>query len=479
MDAATQLALMTKAKLVFETPDTFLSFPVLTPISFRPEDLDFSRAQADLAVGAACEDFSRAVSRCLTGPIDNADGETTLWDRYDAWLTAMQLASSDLSAEDQTDYAAARALLVVVDADNRTTDSAIVAAYKHCRDAVLNAEQAYKAAEVTATAAGTAALAAWQSDAEPLLRAAIATANTTWQTTGHRTDVEAAQATLARCEARMPQAMWTSWRNDYDPSVDCVTNPSSGATYAPSGFAPSDLVAQDWTTLDLTAAEIASLSANAPAALHALFGDTPASGSGASTMGAVSFEFRSAAVTRPWFDPTIFNRRFWKFADGEVLSDGATTPTGSWTAIVVAVVFVRNIQITASGTAAGTTSGVVQAPQPVHALPRPVLPPEVWNRFGGQGPAPGEIPRRILPGGRPMPMLQAMPVAPPHPQPVRPPIAAPPHPSAPAPAPAPAPIPAPPSTPAATDPADDRISILAFICQPLPKTPDPDPALTW
>ena len=26
---------------------------------------------------------------------------------------------------------------------------------------------------------------------------------------------------------------------------------------------------------------------------------------------------------------------------------------------------------------------------------------------------------------------------------------------------------------------DDRISILAFICKPLPKTPDPDPSLNW
>jgi len=38
MDAAAQLAVMAKAKLVFETPGTFLSFPALSPLSFRPGD---------------------------------------------------------------------------------------------------------------------------------------------------------------------------------------------------------------------------------------------------------------------------------------------------------------------------------------------------------------------------------------------------------------------------------------------------------
>jgi hypothetical protein len=36
------------------------------------------------------------------------------------------------------------------------------------------------------------------------------------------------------------------------------------------------------------------------------------------------------------------------------------------------------------------------------------------------------------------------------------------------------------SPPAITPPpADDKISILAFICRSLPKAPNPDPALHW
>jgi len=41
MDALAQLALMTKAKLVFESPGSFLSFPALSPISYSADQLNF------------------------------------------------------------------------------------------------------------------------------------------------------------------------------------------------------------------------------------------------------------------------------------------------------------------------------------------------------------------------------------------------------------------------------------------------------
>ena len=41
MDALAQLALMTKAKMVFESPGSFLSFPALSPISYGADQLKF------------------------------------------------------------------------------------------------------------------------------------------------------------------------------------------------------------------------------------------------------------------------------------------------------------------------------------------------------------------------------------------------------------------------------------------------------
>ena len=44
MDALAQLALMAKAKRVFEALETFLSFPALSPLSYLPDELRFGNA---------------------------------------------------------------------------------------------------------------------------------------------------------------------------------------------------------------------------------------------------------------------------------------------------------------------------------------------------------------------------------------------------------------------------------------------------
>jgi hypothetical protein len=524
MDAAAQLALMAKAKLVFETPGTFLSFPALSPLAFRPKDLEFSRALADPSVGAALQDFSRAVSRCPGNPIFDVDSDEYLWDHYSAWLNGMTLAQSDLSPGDQAAYAAARALLVVTDANGLDSDSPIVVAYKQCRDAYLNAEQAYKSAQLTATASGDAALAKWETNDEPRLRAAVAAAGTAWATNGRQEDVEAAQAVVARCEAAMPQRMWANWRKAYNPDLDNVTDAASNSSYAPSGFAPADLLGDDWTTFHVSGPEIAALTAAMPKELLEVFGDA-----GSSAISEISFEFRSASTVQPWFNPGMFGARFWKFADGSVLSDGAASPSGNWPAYVVAVVFVRNIQVMQ------VTQGPPQPPMPIRTMPRFELSPAMLQglqaqRAAGVPPQPsahspsahatlqtssfthsapehaaGPPPRRfatpssfaprptMIFAQRPMTVgssvLQRAPAcAPPQlrlnfaiyrmPTPTVPPAspsAASPIPTSPAPSGASSA--APPPT-ASTSP-DDRISILAFICKLLPMAPDPDPSLNW
>jgi hypothetical protein len=199
MDATAQLALMAKAKLVFETPGTFLNFPVLAPLSFPPSSLDFSQAAQDPAVAAALQDFSRAVNSCPVGSVSSGDGDDYLWDRYDSWLTAMTLAKSQLDPEDQAAYTAARAILMITDSNGFDADSPMVVAYKQCRDAAYAAQQAYTSAELTATSSGSStALTTWQTVDEPRLRAAIAAAQADWANAGHKSDVESAQGTVAR-----------------------------------------------------------------------------------------------------------------------------------------------------------------------------------------------------------------------------------------------------------------------------------------
>jgi hypothetical protein len=528
MDATAELALMTKAKLVFERPGTFLSFPALAPITFPPDVFDFGKALTDPKVSAALLDFSRLVNQCPTGPIHQADSDQYLWDQYDHWLNAMVLAHPSLSEDQEADYQRAYALLNTTDPNGFTIDSASRTVYKQYRDKYISAEQAYKSAQSTAEMSQDAAVKArWHDTDEPQLRQSVAAAMEDWEEKGEKTNIETAQNTVASFEARMPGKIQLEWRKAFNPDLDLLTEAASNATYGPSGFAPSNLFMQPWTTFTLSSDEIHGLAAEAPSELQALFGKT-----GASKVASISFEFCSAAVVRPWFNSAIFSSRFWKFSDGQPdLSDGNVPPNGAWPAYVVAVVFARNIKVT---DAVPPTQPAPHPPQvdhgrpPVHRPgphPPPVnhRPPVVVHRHpppdhGHHRPAPPHAPHppsvdhrhpsvlfrptllkttpqkapSVGPAARPamaMAPIRVSTVGSPVP-PARPAhtVAAtitPAHPPAPA-------INAavrldrvlyrvaPPGQ-SSTQPSHvaSDVTILAFICQSLPKVPNPDPTLTW
>src|SRR5205807_1384228 len=134
------------------------------------------------------------------------------------------------------------------------------------------------------------------------------------------------------------------------------------------------------------------------------------------TVEALSFEYCSVAINRPWFRSAVFDARFWRLPEGFApLSDGGDPPQGAWPAYAAALVFVRNVTLTMKTT----------GPGPTPAGPTPALPIEL---------------------ARPIPTT-------------------------------PPPTPTP-STVTLQGTRDD-ITILALICKRIPKSPDPDPALTW
>jgi hypothetical protein len=492
MDATSQLALMTKAKMVFERPGTFLSFPALAPYAYSPAQLDFSKALVDHNVSAALLDFSRAVNQCPGGVIFQSDSDQFLWQHYDAWLHDMVLAQDVSSSGQDAAYNQAAALLTTSDANGLSIDSPALANYKQYRDQYFAAEQAYKSAQIAASVAqDAAAKAQWQSTDEPRLRQAVAEVMAAWSDKGNKVAIEAAQATVGAYGARSPLKMWTQWRAAYNPDLDMFTDPFSNASCGPSGFAPANVFDGPWTTFTLTKDEISGLTAQAPKELQTVFGST-----GASEIASITFEFRSAAVVRTWFDSAVFDTRFWKFDGGlPDLSDGATPPSGAWPSYVSAVVFARNIRVT-------TVSAPQAPPQPIRAIPAVALRPEVLRSMQVRAPAPAPVAKpRVMMMARPMmATASATRVMVADPAVMRP-VAAVSHPAPPPrtvamnPAlrldaaiyrmptavqpPAPAGQPAP-TTPAPTPPApDDQVSILAFICRSLPKAPNPDPALHW
>jgi hypothetical protein len=504
MDSLTQLALITKAMLVFAAPSTFLSFPALQPLSYRPDQLDFSQL-ANRSTPVYPE-FCRLVDTIPQGTLYTAASGTPFSAEYGKVLKQAQTAQSALTSQETAALQQALAVLYTQQPDGTRTDSPALLAYRQYQQAYFTAMQAYVNQKSTAEASTDPAVQAqWKNVDEPKLRAAVQAAQDAWVTNGYKAQVEQARAVQEACAAKSPALQWGAWRDAFNPDLDELTAPD-GSSYAAAAYSPFDIVTQaDWPTFTLTGAEIQQLASQAPAVLKNIFD----LGTQGPAIRSLSFQFCSVTVNRSWCHPDVFGARFWRFDDpSELLSDGATPPQGECPGYVTGLVFARNIVVT---DATGTGTPPQPRPLPVfpsitlrpgRMLPPPVLvkPLPVLTKPTGVIPDPVDVKGSLriadgqtavaqktraealapasagtiarspaLTGAQTSPVtlgrinlgtVKALP-----PDPVLT-------------------LPGPSGTgsgPASGggQPASDNVSILAFICTQLPKCPDPDPALTW
>jgi hypothetical protein len=515
MDAAAQLALLVKARSVFETQDTFLSVPV-APLPFTRRQLDFYAQGTAAELSASLthlQAFSRLVNMIPSG-MTWAPADTTLWDVYRTILQGT-FAESTRTADEEADYQQAVAYLRQTRDDGTWEDSAVVKEYKQHKDAWLVAQQRFAALRASAEAStDPAAREQWRTVDEPRERAALDTIEQAWTLEGHRNEVESAQARLASLGGRSPLQVWTEWNARFNADIDALHGAMFQGDVFPSAFAPTNAVDEGaWLPFTLTETEITRLTAEAPAELRAKL-DTD----GPTTLKSLAFEFSSATIVRPWFSPDVFRARFWRLPDGApVISDGATPPSGVCPAYVTAVVFARHIreEHKSGDTTSGTrfdgfkfVSGRAAAFDHVAASPavRDHRAPDAdvsgFSRTSSHAvaEAPHTLGRRRMVGGLRAGItapraavadargLRAAVVAAPPAvaaAPVATPVAATPVsgaklralremtftrlPVATAP---------PPATNPGT-PQSEEIYVLAFICKRVGKCPDPDPTLTW
>jgi len=499
MDAMAQLALMSKANQVFGGSGIFLSFPATTPIAFKPEELNPANAFSDSNVLHKMADFSLTLNSLPSGILFQGAGDNYLWNAYDDWLTNMVLARDQMTADERTQYDEANALLSVRDANGFLVDSPMVVAYKQYRDAWFGATQNYKNEQITASSSSDPAVQTqWKEVDEPRLRTLVDQASSDWENKGYKTEVENAQALKARLEARSPSSAWNEWRGALMNEIDMPTDPVSNMPFAPTLFSPADLFAADWLPFHLSSDEIKHLVWSAPDELRNMF----YVGDGASAITSLSFEFRSAALVRPWLDTDVFKARFWKFRDDTPpLSDGAAVPQGSWPAYISAVVFARNIVMTTQSApqpqylqALTVSQAILSASAPAAVIrdhrtegtgsTSPVIRDHRAQGTGPRWAAIRPFASRFASGaviaGRPVTPTVAPAAAPRTGQLLAvsrltdatytscwlPPRAASGESSD-----------SPPPPPTTTTTND--VSILAFICRTLPQTPNPDPSLTW
>jgi hypothetical protein len=499
MDAYIQVALIEKAKKVFALDaGLFLSFPVVTPVGFQPSTLAAVLAPQSAADYAAAADFSRAVNFVPRDQVATVDGENFLWDIYGDVLAHAQSATGRDDPVADLRHEAAQALLYQVDGDGTRHESAAYLAYRSYRDAWFTAQEDYNAQRITGEAAtDSAEQQHWHNVVEPQLRGAVGQAQADWQTLGRRAEIEAALAAEITNAANDPGPRWAQWQASFNPDIDLVN--AGPVRFAPTGYSPTNITgASNWLSTSMSTAEIDALVAAAPAELH-----VESSG----TVEEVSFEYRSVSVTRPWFDSAALTSRIWREpTESEVLSDGGDPPTGRLPAYVAAMVLIRNVVVKPKSQAPAVATGPLRFTLATTLLTRRAIslsPMEMMRTTA----SPTDIPITPPPPTRPFLRLQrqsfnAVAVT-------RAPTATMARMIAPAalistetatatvaPLIARRPIidsarfrngplifghadttePAPPPP---SPPPDETISVLAFVCKWLPKTPDPLPDLTW
>lgn len=321
MDATVQLALMTKAALVFGR-DTFLSFPVLSPLTGTAAFFDaLGGLPGTPEALAAMAEFARITGVLPTGPIAPEGGES-LYDVYSDALQTAALASSSLTSAEQQELDAARAFLYrpAFPGSSRRVPGPELTAYQTSRDAFFTAQEAYASARLSAEQSGDPAVVErWRSTEEPRLRAAVDQSEQRWASEGHRDEVDAARQVESALSAREPTRLWEELTSACTDALDTMTG-QFGETFAPASILPSRLADADWPEFVLTGDELGQLVAGADPALR----DALDAG-GASDVTQLRFEFRSVGVERSWFQPRVFRARCWRLGEaGGGLSDGGT-----------------------------------------------------------------------------------------------------------------------------------------------------------
>jgi hypothetical protein len=336
MDSNVQVALIEKSKRVFALDaDLFLSFPLLFPLTFKPEDLGTILAPQSAADYAQAASFALNTNFIARDTVASPDPGDMLWDIFDDVLSRAVVATGRNDAALEARYKAAQEILYETDSNGLRRESPTYTDYRRYRDAVFAAQEDYGMQKQTAEQSGDPeARRRWTDVDEPELRLALEQARLDWSNLGHREKVEAAIADVMAAAASNPRARWADWRAGFNRDTDLLhAGPTS---FAPTGFSPTDITNDtSWLHATMDVQEIDGLVAGAPPELHA---------NGGSDIARLEFEYRSVSVTRPWFNPAPLTSQIWRLPQGdEALSYGRGSITGRLTAYVTALVLVRNV----------------------------------------------------------------------------------------------------------------------------------------
>lgn len=270
-----------------------------------------------------------------------------IWSVYERAITNVRLPKVALTASDKRALDEAEAYLA-----NRDH----LADYRSYRKAYNDAVRAYNAARLDSNRAGEFALDG------PLLEDDIRDARRDWESFGHKNRVEESQSIIANITGRGYNSRYEALKSNLS-----SMRQSGGklGTYLPTYFFPANALEEGgWTKVTYTDEEAEEFSqtvsteAQASAKrswLAGLFGikaNGDASGSETRvhthTEGlTVSFDIMQVPLLRPWFDASVFGSKAWRWADGSttLLSDGGNPPSGQMPGYASSVLVAKNLKI--------------------------------------------------------------------------------------------------------------------------------------
>lgn len=350
MDPVVSLALMHKAKLMFERQDTYLAFPS-SSLSYKKDDLSFMAGLFTPERLRKLAEFSHILDCIPASTTLDLTSPNTLSTIYQGLLrgtvNAIKLASATRAhtADEEAAYQNSLQFLYTVTPDGSRSDSPATIAYKQYRDVWFAAQEAYKNKEIEAKYTTDPAMKErWTIIDEPSLRGKVEEVEHEWRAKGHRTEYENAKRTYEQFVASSPAVIWNEWNTQCIPSLDKLTDAESTQEFFPCGFSPLNVLDSPvWTTLTLTEHEVEGLAKAAPPEIRKLLATDQID----LDIEALSLEISSVVITRAWFAPEVFKARFWKFYDAaKVLSNGQIPASGDCPAYAVALIFARNLAIT-------------------------------------------------------------------------------------------------------------------------------------
>lgn len=352
--------------------DTFLAF-CAPGIAIGEADLDFGDMTTKAQINANSA-FAQLVNN-----IPNSAGfwgltDKKVWDIYEDSISQVTLPLNGLTAEQQNVLKKAQDFLVEVVTKTdpftgaQTTaqqDSRPYAMYKQCQAAYMAALKNYNGLQIQANAPGApdSVVQAWMLNGDAL-QAQVATAWGNWVSNGYKEYVEEAIGMIANLTGQGPQSVYAKLNSDYAMARRKDTlGDTFLATYVYPANPLGSALDNSWLDYHFNLQDVKTFqsrretnsggsasanwglwSARASASYHSdqTFASSDTSGL------SLSVKLLQVPLTRPWMRSEIFWSRGWKFSPSSglgLVSDGGLPPKGLMPLFPTAVVLARDLVI--------------------------------------------------------------------------------------------------------------------------------------